>query len=105
MGIPKMHLLDHVCSDIRRNGGFQYIGSSYFEQSHVSVKENYRGSLRRRSSVVDQTDRNFERSLVFKLISGSNSRLKGVNRKRIRRTTFNDVIASLVRRGKQFTNF
>lgn len=105
MGTPKMHLLDHVCSDIRRNGGLQYSDSSYFEHSHVSAKEHYRGTSRRKSSAMDETVKNFERNVFFQSLPGSNSNVMGATRKGARVTTFNDDIVSLVRRGKQFTYY
>lgn len=103
MGTPKMHLLDHVGFDIRRNGGLQYGDSSYFEHSHVSAKDHYRATSRKKSSAMDETVRNYQRNILFQSLAQTNTKAIGDAKKGARHSTFNEDVVSLVRRGKRFT--
>lgn len=97
MCTPKFHLLDHVCSDIERMGGLQYGDASQFEHSHVNIKAAYKGTSKRKRSVMDETVRTLSRTISKKKQKTSGTK-KGA-----RFETYDDGIVSLVRDGNKFT--
>ena len=64
MGTPKFHMMDHVCDDVERMGGLQYSDASYFERAHVSLKERFRDSSRRKRTGMDEMIGNFQKKMV-----------------------------------------
>lgn len=66
MGTLKFHLLDHIGADIRRMGALQFCDAGIYEHSHVRFKNMYRGTSKRRDSVMEETIQDMERQDAIK---------------------------------------
>lgn len=67
----KMHLLDHICEDIRRMGGLRSSDASLYEYSHTLVKAAYRSSSKRRNSAMNETVANYVKQTKTDLVDGA----------------------------------
>ena len=57
MGTLKFHALEHVISDIERIGSLDSMDAGIYESSHREVKDHYRGTSRRKATVMDEVVR------------------------------------------------
>lgn len=64
MNTMNFHLIDHLVSDIRRNGGIQYGDACLYEYSHVRVKDCYRETSKRRATALQETLESYHKSLL-----------------------------------------
>ena len=61
----KFHMLDHLSEDIKRTGSVHTMSAGLYEHSHVSFKNNYRSTSKRREEALQSSvDRKVESDVI-----------------------------------------